>query len=217
MPGVDQLEFRIVPAALAVANDNLLVRVCLLRVFVQVLHVRVSRGTVEVEVILLDVLAMIAFAVGQPEHALLEDRVVAVPQRQRETQALPVVTDTGNAVLAPAVGARARLIVTEVIPGISVLAVVLADSAPLPLAQVRAPFFQARISRRASSRRFSSAVLAMIGPRYEVRAKKGIASSGGASPASIGCWAYAGSGLRYAYGRAAANAAVSRRRGRSTR
>jgi hypothetical protein len=60
----------------------------------------VGRGAVQVEVVLLDVLAVVALAVGQPEHPLLQQRVPAVPQRQRETQPLLVVADAGDAVLA---------------------------------------------------------------------------------------------------------------------
>ena len=66
---------------------------------------------VEVEVVLLHVLAVVALAVGQAEQPLLEDRILAVPQRQREAEQLLVVADAGEAVLAPAVGARARLVV----------------------------------------------------------------------------------------------------------
>jgi len=60
---------------------------------------------VEVEIILLDVLAVIAFAVGQAEQPFLEDRVLAVPQGERETQPLVVVAETGEASLAPVIGA----------------------------------------------------------------------------------------------------------------
>jgi hypothetical protein len=52
---------------------------------------------------------------------------------------LPIVGDAGQAVLAPAVGARAGLVVTEVVPGVSTLALVLAHRAPLAFAQVRSP------------------------------------------------------------------------------
>jgi len=38
-----------------------------------------SRRAVEVEIVFLDVLAVIALAVGQAEQALLENGVVAVP------------------------------------------------------------------------------------------------------------------------------------------
>ena len=67
------------------------------------------RRTVEVEVVLLDILAVIALAVGQAEQALLEDRVAAVPQREGKAQTLLLVADAGDAVLAPVIGARAGL------------------------------------------------------------------------------------------------------------
>jgi hypothetical protein len=65
----------------------------------------VRRRAVEVEVVLLDVLAVIAFAVGQAEQALLQDRVFAVPQREREAQPLFVVGNAAEAVFSPAIGA----------------------------------------------------------------------------------------------------------------
>src|SRR5262249_3497582 len=94
---------------------------------------------VEVEVVLLDVLAVVAFAVGQSKEAFLEDGILAVPQGEREAEPLLVIRDAGQAVLAPAIGPRAGLIVAEVIPGIATFAVVLAHRAPLPFAEVRSP------------------------------------------------------------------------------
>src|SRR4029453_2104582 len=89
--------------------------------------------------VLLHVLAVVALGVGEAVHPLLEDRVDAVPQGQPEAQALVVVAEPGDAVLAPLVGPGAGLVVAEVAPGVAVVAVVLAHGAPLPLAQVRAP------------------------------------------------------------------------------
>src|SRR3954471_13643938 len=94
---------------------------------------------VEVEVVFFNVLAVVALAVGQAEEALLEDGVAAVPECQRKTEHLFVVADTGKAVLTPVVGARARLVMTEVCPGITILAVILTHRAPLALAKIRAP------------------------------------------------------------------------------
>jgi hypothetical protein len=51
------------------------------------------------------VLPVIAFAVGQAEQTLLEDRVLAVPERQGKAELLLIVGDAGQAILAPAVGA----------------------------------------------------------------------------------------------------------------
>src|SRR5262249_28393210 len=96
-------------------------------------HVGMGRRRVEVEVVLLDVLAMVALAVREPEQSFLEDRVAAVPQREGETQALPVVRDPAEAILAPAVCAGPGLVVPEVIPRVPVAAVILADRAPLSL------------------------------------------------------------------------------------
>src|SRR6185295_3821357 len=59
---------------------------------------------------------------------------------QREAQVLLVVGDAGDAVLAPAIGPRSRLVVCKEIPRVSVLAVILAHRAPLPLAQIGTPF-----------------------------------------------------------------------------
>ena len=97
------------------------------------------RQVVEVEVVLLHVLAMVALRVGQAEEPLLQDRVPSVPQSDREAQDLLVVALSGQAVLAPPVRPGARLVVREVRPGVSVVAVVLPYRAPLALAQVRAP------------------------------------------------------------------------------
>src|ERR1700742_573376 len=50
-----------------------------------------------------------------------------------------IVTPAGNAVLAPAIGPAAGVIVREMLPCSPVRAVVLADRAPLALAQIRPP------------------------------------------------------------------------------
>ena len=112
---------------------------CRLGILIQVLHVRVRRRAIQVEVVFLDVLAVIALAVGEPEQALLEDRVRAVPQRQCEAEPLLPVGEAGQAVLPPAVGARASLVMAEVVPGVAALAVVLTHGTPLALAEVRTP------------------------------------------------------------------------------
>jgi len=99
----------------------------------------VGRRAVEVEIIFLYILPVIAFGIGQPEQPLFENRVLAIPQGKSKAQPLVVITETGEAVLTPMIGARSRLIVREIIPRIAVLAVVLADRAPLAFAEVGAP------------------------------------------------------------------------------
>ena len=97
------------------------------------------RGAVQVEPVLLHILAVVALAVVQAEHPLLENRVGAIPQRQRQAQTLTLVTDPGEAVLTPPVSARPRLLVREVVPRIPPLTVVLPHRRPLPLRQIRTP------------------------------------------------------------------------------
>ncbi len=110
-----------------------------LRILVQVLHIGVRGRAVQVEVVFLDVFAMVTLAVRQAEQSFLEDGVLAIPQRQAEAQLLLTIADAGEAIFAPVIGARAGLVMSEVVPGISVLAVVLTNRAPLPLAQVGPP------------------------------------------------------------------------------
>ena len=136
---VEKLVLRLLAAPLPVRPHDVAVGVGGLGVLVEVLHVRVRGSGVEVEVVLLHVLAVIALAVGEAEQALLEDRVLAVPERERQADPLLVVRDSRDAVLAPAVGARACVVVGKVVPGVAVVAVVLTDGAPLALAQVGAP------------------------------------------------------------------------------
>src|SRR6185369_9815570 len=95
-----------------------------LRVLVEIPHVRVRRRAVEVEVVLLDVLAMVPLTVGEAEQSLLQDRVAAVPESQREAQELLVVGNAAQPIFAPAVGARARVVVREVVPRVPAFAVI---------------------------------------------------------------------------------------------
>jgi hypothetical protein len=55
---------------------------------------------------LLYVLAVIALAVfGESKQALFQDRIALAPQSQREAQALAIMRNPAESVLAPAVGA----------------------------------------------------------------------------------------------------------------
>src|SRR2546425_9526596 len=94
------------------------------------------RGGVEVVIQLLCIFAVISFAVRESENALLENRVFAVPQRERETEALLVVANPGDAVLAPAIRAAAGVVVREIFPGVTVRRVILAHRAPLAFGKV---------------------------------------------------------------------------------
>src|SRR6516225_9953086 len=103
-----------------------------------------GRRAVEIVIIFFDILAVIALGIGQSEEALLQDRVLSVPQGNSKAQPVVVVAETGQAILAPVIGAGAGLIVGEVVPRIPVLAVVLPDRAPLSFAEIRPPLLPRR-------------------------------------------------------------------------
>src|SRR5258705_7085430 len=87
---------------------------------------------------------MVGLAVRQAEHAFLEDGVLPVPQSYAEAHQLLVIADAGQTILAPVIGAGPGLVMTEVVPGISILAVVFANGSPLALAEVGPPLFPVR-------------------------------------------------------------------------
>src|SRR6266403_1470881 len=110
-----------------------------LRILVKELHVGVRRSAVDVEVVFLHIFAVIAFVAGQPEETLLEDGISFVPQGQTETYELVAVTYRGEAVLVPAISARAGVIVRKIFPRLSGRAIVLAHRSPGAIADVGAP------------------------------------------------------------------------------
>src|SRR5262249_39979600 len=60
-------------------------------------------------------------------------------ERERERDAAVVIADSEQPVLAPAVGAAARVVVREVVPAVAVAGVVLAHGRPLAFGEIRAP------------------------------------------------------------------------------
>src|SRR5262245_44705676 len=98
-----------------------------------------GRCVVEIEVIFLDILAMVALVVGQPEGPLFQDRVLPVPERESEAEALLIIGKACQAVFSPLVYPRPRLVMCEIVPGVAVVAVVLAHSPPLSFAEIRPP------------------------------------------------------------------------------
>src|SRR5207248_2431351 len=101
--GVGEIELTLAAPAPRVLVDQAPVRKRGLRILVERLHVRVRRRRIQVEVLLLHVLAVVALRAGEAEQALLQDRIVAVPHREREAQPPLAIADAEDAVLAPAV------------------------------------------------------------------------------------------------------------------
>ena len=94
----------------------------------------VARESVEVPPVILHVLPVVSLATSQPVGPFFQDRVMTVPKGQTEAETLLDVTETGQAVLAPAVRPRSGMVVGEIGPGLPVRAVVLAHRPPLALA-----------------------------------------------------------------------------------
>ena len=138
-PGIQQFILGLLAAARRVLINEVLVRERGLRIVIPPAVPHMARQRVEIPPVLLDVLAVVALRPGQAERPLLQDRVLAVPQRQAQAQPLFDVAEPGQAILTPPVGARPRLIVRQVVPRLAVRAVVLPDRAPLALADVRPP------------------------------------------------------------------------------
>ncbi len=146
--GIEQLVLRRADPAPAVLFHEIRIRERRLRILIEHLQIRMARRGVEIVVELLDVLTVIAFAVREPEEALFEDRVAAVPHRHAKAQPLLGIGETPDAVFTPAIHAAARVIVREVLPRVAVRAIVFAHGAPLALAQIRTPEFPRRTGRR---------------------------------------------------------------------
>src|SRR5258708_829117 len=116
--------------------DQPLIRIRPLRVLVQRLHVGVSRRGIEIEIRLLHVLAMVSLVPCEPKQALLENRILPVPDPQSKAHPPLPVADAQQAVLAPPVSPAARVVMREVFPALACRRIVLTDRAPLTLGQV---------------------------------------------------------------------------------
>ena len=82
---------------------------------------------------------MVALAVCEAEQSLFENRILPIPDRKCQADALVLIAETKKTVLAPAIGATASMIVCEIIPGRSIWTVIFAHGSPLALAEIRAP------------------------------------------------------------------------------
>jgi hypothetical protein len=152
---VGELELRMLAGALLVLGDEAFVWERGLRILVERLQPRGGRQRIEVEVLFLDVLAVIALGAAETEQAFLQERVLAVPQRPRETQPALAVRDAEQPVLAPAVGAAARVVVRQVVPAVAVGRVVLAHGPPLALRQIRTEPLPVALARGALAQPFA--------------------------------------------------------------
>src|SRR4051812_34520167 len=108
---VDELELQCIFSPLTVFCHELVVGKLGLGILVQKLHVRMARRRIEIEIILLDVLAVIPFVSRQSEETLLENGVFAVPEGKRKTYVLMSVGNPAEPVFSPAIRTAPCLIV----------------------------------------------------------------------------------------------------------
>src|SRR5580700_1218218 len=94
---------------------------------------------IEVVVVFLDVLTVVAFAIGETEKPLFQDRVFFVPQGEGEAQPLLLVADSGQAIFAPAIRAAASVVMGKVVPCIASRGIVFTYRSPLAFTEVRSP------------------------------------------------------------------------------
>src|ERR1700741_1955455 len=102
---IKQLKFGVLFGTAPIFLQQLSIGISSLRIFVKEFHVGMRGRAVEMEVILLHIFAVISFVACQPEETFLEDRIDLVPECKTKTDELMAVTDSGKAVLVPAIGA----------------------------------------------------------------------------------------------------------------
>src|SRR5580658_5100019 len=124
--------------------DQPVIRILTLRIFVEHPHIAVRRSVVQMEPILLHIFAVIPLIRREPKHALFQNRIAAIPKRQRKHQQLIAVADSRDAIVAPAISLAASVIVWQKIPSIAVSAVILANSSPGAIANIRPPLLPRR-------------------------------------------------------------------------
>src|SRR5687767_1000498 len=89
----------------------------------------------------------------EAEQPLLQERVLSIPQREREAEPAFAIRDPEKPILAPAIRPAPRLIVRKIFPRGAELRIILAHRRPLSFAQVRPPalpvLLPARVFRQA--------------------------------------------------------------------
>ena len=74
---------------------------------------------------------MIPLGIGQAEKTFFQKGIFFIPKSNRETDVLVAIAETGDAVFAPAIRSRTRMVVRKIVPGVAVRAVIFANRSPL--------------------------------------------------------------------------------------
>jgi len=102
---VQQFVFELIVGASPIGCYQVSVGIFSLWIFVEPFHVGMRGRRIEIEVVLFDILAVVSLAVSEPKEPLFNNWISAVPQSERKTELLFIVRKTGQAILAPMVGA----------------------------------------------------------------------------------------------------------------
>jgi hypothetical protein len=82
---------------------------------------------------------MISLRTREPEETLLQDRILAIPERKTKAETAESVTQSEQTILTPPVDTTPGLIKGKGVPDIAISRVVLADCTPLSLGEIGAP------------------------------------------------------------------------------
>jgi hypothetical protein len=93
----------------------------------------VGRKIVEIVIELFHVFPVVAFLIAKTKEPLLQDRVFPVPKAYGKTEVLKKIGDAPKPVLSPVIGSAMRMIVREIMPRITIRAVIFPDRSPLSL------------------------------------------------------------------------------------
>jgi len=78
-PRIEEFVFELLARPPTVRLDQITIRKLALRLLVEELHVGVGRSAIDIEVVLLDVLAVVALAVCEAEQTFFQDGISFVP------------------------------------------------------------------------------------------------------------------------------------------
>ncbi len=120
IPGVHDFILGLALASRPIRSHQVIVGKRRLRVLVEHLEIRVRRRRIEV-VVQAPSRPRRGFppAFDKPKRRCFENGIAPVPQRQGKTKPLPVIAESRQSVLPPAIGPAARLIVRQITPGIA--------------------------------------------------------------------------------------------------
>src|SRR6266487_136356 len=123
---VHQFKLRCISSPAPILGDQLAIRKLGLRIFVERLQVGSRRRGIQIEIFLLDVLAMVALRTGQTEEPLFENWITAIPESQPNANPALTISDAEKSVLTPAISPTPGMVMGKMLPGLPVRRVILA-------------------------------------------------------------------------------------------